>query len=264
MSAAACTVRAERPGPRPRRACRPCLTPLEDRVALSTLAVTSSADDGSQHTLRWAVENAQNGDTIQLTGAIEGPIVLTQGELLVTHDVTIQSVPARTPTISGGGNSRVFEIAAGATVTLGNLQLSDGVGTEDGQFGDDGQDGPGGAILNLGTLTVSDSILSNNAAVSRFGGGAIANGGKLTVSDSTFSHNTATFGGGIYNLFLGTGATATVTGSTFSHNTATFGGAIYNFGGTLSVATSVFYDNKPDNIVNLGTYHDLGGNQGLP
>src|SRR6516162_6981468 len=77
---------AHRPGagglrPRPRRACRPRVTMLEGRVVPSTLTVTSSADDGSAHTLRWAVDNAQSGDTIQITAAVKDPIDLMQGEL---------------------------------------------------------------------------------------------------------------------------------------------------------------------------------------
>jgi hypothetical protein len=84
---------------------------LEDRVVLSTLTVTSSADDVNQnHTVRYAVAHARSGDTIQLTAAIKSPIVLTQGELVVSQNVTIESVPSQTPTISGDGMSRVFEI----------------------------------------------------------------------------------------------------------------------------------------------------------
>src|SRR5262245_56439227 len=94
-------VRSVRTGRRPtdrRHTYRPRLLVLEDRVALSTLTVTSSADDVTQnHTLRYAVAHAQNGDTIQLTAAVKDPIVLTQGELVLSNDVTITSVPSRTP-----------------------------------------------------------------------------------------------------------------------------------------------------------------------
>ena len=92
------------PRPRPRRACRPRLTRLEDRVAFSTWTVSSSADDVTQnYTLPYAVAHAQNGDTILLTAAVKNPIVLTHGELVLSQDVTIESVPSRTPTISGDG-----------------------------------------------------------------------------------------------------------------------------------------------------------------
>src|SRR5262245_38700383 len=59
-----CIVRSVRTGRRPtnrRHAYRPRLLVLEDRVVLSTLTVTSSADDVTQnHTLRYAVANAQS------------------------------------------------------------------------------------------------------------------------------------------------------------------------------------------------------------
>jgi hypothetical protein len=102
---------------------RPALEALEDRYVPSILTVTSSADDVTQnHTLRHAVAHAQNGDTIQITEAVKAAIVLTHGELLVSQDVTILSVPARTPTISGNSVSRVFEIAA--NVALQNLNIT--------------------------------------------------------------------------------------------------------------------------------------------
>src|SRR5262245_7869177 len=99
---------------RRRRRLRPAVLRLDSRVALSTWAVTSSGDDVTQSgTLRSAVAQAQSGDTILLTAAVMNPIVLSHGELVLSQDVTITSVPARTPTISGDGQSRIFEIAAG-------------------------------------------------------------------------------------------------------------------------------------------------------
>ncbi len=57
---------------------RLALEALEDRCVPSTLTVTSSADDVTDHhTLRYAVAHAQSGDTILLTAAITAPIVLT-------------------------------------------------------------------------------------------------------------------------------------------------------------------------------------------
>src|SRR2546423_8087671 len=105
---------------------RLALEALEDRCVPSTLKVTSSADDVSlNHTLRYAVAHAQSGDTILLTEDITAPIVLTHGELVLSQSVTIKSVSAQTPTISGNAMSRIFEVSAGANVVLTNLNLID-------------------------------------------------------------------------------------------------------------------------------------------
>src|SRR5439155_14606747 len=115
------------------------------------------------------------GDTILLTAAIKTPIVLTHGEVVVSRNVTIESVPAQMPTISGDGMSRIFEISAGASVLLENLNLIDGNGVADNPNGTAADDGFGGAILNLGTLSVKDSTLSGNSVgafgIFGFGGG---------------------------------------------------------------------------------------------
>jgi hypothetical protein len=252
---------------------------LEDRMVPSTLTVTSSADDGSAHTLRWAVDNAQSGDTIQITAAVKDPIDLMQGELYLANSVTIQSVPSRTPTIDAQGNSRIFAIDPGATVTLSNLNLKDGDGvanpSDTSVYADEG-----GAILNLGTLTVSGSTFTSNSAGN---GGGIYNGGTATVSGCTFTSNLAAVGGGIYNFgtaavsgcsftsnraFNGGGiandldATATVSGCTFTSNFASdFGGGIDN-GGTATVSGSTFTSNSADSdgggIFNFGALTQSG------
>ena len=219
------SVRKERRPHKSRHAQQPRLLVLEERALLSTLTVTSSADSATQnHTLRYAVDHAQSGDTILLTAAIKNPIVLSLGELVVSQSVTIESVPARTPTISGGGISRVFEISAGANVTLDNLNIIDGNGLADNPSGSAADDGEGGAILNFGTLTVDSSTLSGNSA--GLGGGAILSFSTLTINSSTLSGNSAGVGGGIYNL-----GTLAVSGSTFQNNQAFgFGGGLYNVG----------------------------------
>ena len=67
---------------------------LEDRRLLSTFTVTSTADDGSTGTLRWAVAQA-NSDTSPSTidielGTAPATITLSQGQLELSN--TAQSV----------------------------------------------------------------------------------------------------------------------------------------------------------------------------
>src|SRR3954465_7105244 len=133
------------------------LLTLEDRRVPSTVQVTSPLDDGSAATLRYAVDHAHNGDKIFLAGGALGGITLTPGELLLkSRALRIQSSTGQPVAISGGGVSRVFEVAAGANVTLGNLIVTGG----NAQTGnpDDPHEGRGGGIVvdEGGVLKITD------------------------------------------------------------------------------------------------------------
>src|SRR4029077_8240806 len=106
--------------------------------------------------------------------------------------------PAAGITISGNDASRVFNVSAG-TVQLYRLTIAHGRASGD-TFGGNNS---GVGIFNTATVTLTDCTLSNNTAFNTgpnaSGGGAIWNIGPLTVSGSTFTGNTATgpnsFGG---------------------------------------------------------------------
>ena len=234
----------------PRRAFRPSLQGLEDRCVPSTLVVTRGDDSLTQRgTLRWAVANAQNNDTIVLTGdAYRTEVTLTQGELVLTQQgLTIEgrfgvgkgSAGMPPATISGDHLSRIFEVAGGAQVTLSNLAITDGNGLADNPAGNATSDGQGGGVLvdPGAALTVSDSTLSGNSAYLGGvggGGGGIFNYGTATVSGSTLSGNSATYGGGIY-IYAGSGinhrvAVTVSNSSTIFGNSASIGADVFNLG----------------------------------
>jgi hypothetical protein len=183
--------------------------------------------------------------------------------------------------------SRIFEVDAGATVAISGLTLTGGGGTHN-PFGGTGDpnDGSGGAVLNFGTLTLSNCTLGGNTPVlllpgdprsdtglrgntALAAGGAIANFGTMTVSGCYVSNNSGfgdAFerggggGGGIYNA-----GTMTVSGSHVVDNSAGTGGGIENAGtaAALTVSSSTFSGNSPDAIFGLdisGAYTDGGGN----
>jgi predicted outer membrane repeat protein len=132
-------------------------------------------------------------------------------------------------TIVGNGDSlqrnskspafRLLDVAAGASLTLTNLTVQNGLTS-----------GAGGGILNNGTLSVSGCTVSGNSAN---GGGGIFNAGTMTIQNSTLSGNSAGFGfgGGIYNEV----GSITISGSTLSHNTAGDGGCIFNGAANLDI-----------------------------
>jgi hypothetical protein len=130
-------------------------------------------------------------------------------------------------TIAGNGDSlqrnskspafRLFDVATGASLTLTNLTVNNGLTS-----------GAGGGILNNGTLSVSGCTVSGNSA----GAGGGIWGGTMTVQNSTLSGNSAGEGGGIYSE----GGSITISGSTLSHNSADVGGGIYNGAGFLNIS----------------------------
>ena len=205
--------------------------------ARATTIIVSNTNDNGPGSLRQALMNSNDADTIDATG-ISGVIRLTTGELLVDKSVTINGAGADVLAVDGNATSSVFQIGSGKTVTISDLTIRNG----EGNFG--------GGILNGGgaTLTITDSTLSGN--IGGFGGG-IFNTGTLAIVNCTVSGNAASEGAGIYN-----GATSTITNSTLSGNAAPgAGGGCVNLG-TLQIANSTLSDNSSGlggGVFNIGT-----------
>ncbi|MGO8720673.1 MAG: beta strand repeat-containing protein [Acidobacteriaceae bacterium] len=226
----------------------------------ATYTVTDTSDNPADTgSLRYAVNHAANGDTIDFAAGVTGTIPLTNGPLTISASVTITGPGAAFVTISGNSASNVFTINSGIVV-LSGLNIANGNAGPSG-FG-------GGIYNNTGTLTVENCIFNANAGgyggaiMNNFGstlslidttfisntsilngGGAIANYGTMTVSASTFFGNMGGYGGGIENE-----GSATVSNSTFSGNTGSDGGGIFtNVGATLAVMNSTLSGNSGPN-----------------
>jgi hypothetical protein len=91
-----------------------CLLNTSTPIHAATLTVTSKADNGSG-TLRKTIANAAAGDVIKFN--VSGTITLTSGELLINKNLKITGPGASNLTISGKGQSRVFNIGS-KTVTI--------------------------------------------------------------------------------------------------------------------------------------------------
>ena len=160
-------------------------------------------------------------------------------------------------------------------------------GNTAGGSGTDDETSEGGGLANDdGVVSVTDSTVAGNSALSSstggqsLGGGIFSagnyGGGTVTVTASTVSANTATgrigFGGGIYSADNGTsGDTVTLDNSTVADNTISsspgegYGVGLYNGGhSALSVANSTIVGNlstpsDPEN--GNGIYNDGGAGE---
>ncbi|HEX3720285.1 MAG TPA: hypothetical protein VH595_20225 [Verrucomicrobiae bacterium] len=157
--------------------------------------------------------------------------------------------------IDGSSLTRLFHVYPGATLTLNNLQLLNGIAVG------------GGAIFNEGTLIISNCIISGNAATningvngttntsggdggnannggSAYGGAIYSTGPLLSVYYSVLGTNSASGGaggnggnGGGGVLFGGNGGTGGTGGNAY-------GGAIYSLGGKNIFFADEFIGNE--------------------
>ena len=189
---------------------------------------TNNAGAGS---LREAINNASDGDTITFDEGLSGTINLGSTLTITRADLTIDASGADI-TIDGQGSHRVFYHRSTGTFTINNLVVTNGDAPDDG--------GGGGILSYNGNVTVINSTISNNRATSEFGrGGGIftVDASTVRVTNSVISGNQARdYGGGIGNDNENTRTTnVIITNSVISNNKVEYGG-----GGIRSVGNIVF------------------------
>ena len=224
-------------------------------------AVTTTADSGPG-SLRYAIGSANSGDTI-LFFLPAGSTITLASPITILGNVSLAGPGTATPiTISGGNAHQLFLIEG--TATISGLTLTQGRAAV--------PTSPGGAIFNLGALTLANDRIGGNtstvsvvrahhprsAGIRRHPhctttlaeGGAIYNDGALVMTGTTFTGNFVLSnvasciegeGGAIYNDAPGS---ISSTGDTFSSNSTMSGGAVYNVGlGQVSFTSDTFNAN---------------------
>jgi CSLREA domain-containing protein len=186
--------------------------------------ICETAPDNGICTLRAAIQetNALSSDDMIIVPS--GTYMLTRGgaledegkfgDLDISDDLTFTGGGAEETIIDDNAVDRVLHIVnanatveiSGVTIQNGNLPYAD----------------QGAGIHNVGTLTLSDSIVKDNSTTDK--GGGIYNGGTLNLSDSTISTNSAYSGGGFYNI-----GQLMLSDTTISDNDAEYGAGLYNY-----------------------------------
>jgi len=220
------------------------------RANVSTQVQVTNLNDNGPGSLRQAITAAAPGSTITFHPGLKGIISLSSDDLIIAKNLVILGPGPHLLSITGGHNSHQIHVITGVSITISGLTIASFDSSGIKNFGmltlinsivsHNKTDGDGGGIENFatGTLTLKNSIVSDNTAASGNptfignpvfeDGGGIYNHGRLMLINSVVSGNTAAkYGGGIVN---GRGtATATIINSVVSDNTAcTGGGGIYN------------------------------------
>ena len=235
---------------------------ISARAATITVINTNNSGAGS---LRQAISDAVSGDTIDFNlSGCPCAISLTSAELLIDRkNIIINGPGANQLTVSGNSARRVFRIRGinPPFVTISGLTIANGTTTENG----------GGIYLELGTLTVANSVITGNTAptgnqTTGFGGGIFAEAGtRLNINNTTVIDNiSARSGGGIATTPLAnTAVNITIVNSTVADNDAGVGGGGGVFIAPTSTLTS-FNSNFTNNNA-LGNGGSGGGilNQGF-
>ncbi len=187
-----------------------------------------------------------NGQTVTLTASYASYTGAT-GLPQITTNVTLENgVITRD---SGAPQFRLLNVGATGSLTIDGLIVSGGSLSS--------SDNAGAIYNDGGTLTVLNSIVTNNSA--GFGGAFYNVGSTATMMlvDSQFTSNSATENSG---FLMNDGGSATILRSTVSGNSSSGSsgnGAIYNFQADLDIIDSTFSGNT--STTSVGAVQNFAG-----
>lgn len=225
------------------------------------LVVTSTADSGpgSLRAAISAITGYAGSSTITFAPSLAGQTITLNTELLLSNSITIDGTTTPYLTIADGhpggaptATGSIFEIAAGTTVTLRGLTITQGSAIN------------GGGINNHGNLMLDDDTITGNTATN---GGGVASDGTLSLVETTVYRNIASSGQGGGLLLTGPASIADSTiASNAAGNTTTSGalggGIDVAAGGSLSLLNSIVSNNNLGAAVGdiAGAVQSLGHN----
>ena len=216
---------------------------LPPQIVVAATFTVMNTNDSLSGSLRQAIISSGSGDTIVFSPSATGIIVLTNGELAISHSLTIVGPGPTNLSISGNLSSRVFNVMSSVTAFVSGLTIQNGL-----------TNGAAGGLKNAGNLTLNNCIITGNSS-----GGSRSYGAGVG------------YGGGIYNQ-----GTLALTNCVLTNNLANqpnsrsdsgsgyaSGGGIYN-GGVLTLDLCVISGNRcaDGGLVSEGSWAVQGGSGG--
>jgi uncharacterized repeat protein (TIGR01451 family) len=207
--------------------------------------VINNLDNGSG-SLRFVVANSADNAVITFDPSVTGTILLTNGQIEISHNVTIQGPGPKTLAVDGVATYRIFHVNPGLTnVNISGLTLTHGSVVSS-------TVAAGGAVYNEGVLNFKNCRLTDNYARGWDGVGGSACGGAI--------YSTNTTGVGSLGLINCTVDRNSASGGSGSPGGAGFGAGIYIPSGYLGLTNCTFAFNNA--YGGNGTGSGDGGNAG--
>ena len=160
----------------------------------------------------------------------------------------------------GGRNSFGGGIANDDTLTVTNTLLTNNLSSA--------SSGSGGGISNNGMLIITQSTFMSNHADNGNGGGLFSRGGSVHITTSTFADNTALGSSAVGGGGLSVSGTVSLTNTTVVHNSATRiegfqtggrGGGLEVTGGLVTLTNCTIAENVADSVRGIGAFHRSQG-----
>jgi hypothetical protein len=237
------------------------LESLESRVLLSAYTAATAAVLVSDIN---AANKAGGTNTITLTAPSSLPYLLSSVNNTTNGNNVLPVINKgdNLTIVTGNGTSigdiidagkfgRLFDVASGATLTLKNVTLQNGLAAGS------GDSASGGAVYNRGTLLLNEVTVQNNTAAGFPGssfqkskpggpgqdaaGGGIWSNGSLRVENTSVIQGNTALGGNGGQTQLGTGPAGRA-----------FGGGIYIAAGTANITTTTFASNAAEGSAAYG------------
>ncbi|MCL2711340.1 MAG: hypothetical protein FWE95_10710, partial [Planctomycetaceae bacterium] len=192
-------------------------------------------------TLTVAYSTVSGNFIISPTGGLGGGIY-SSGTLMVAHSTVSGNSPGE-----GGVGGGIYNHGYNSS---GTLTITDSLITENTAAS------CGGIYNYFGTATITNCTITGNSATSNDGGGISNCYGQLAVINSTISGNSASSsGGGIHNYYYYDDSMLTVTNCTIVGNSASIGGGISNYG-VLTINNTIVAGNTGNNGADI--YYSFG------
>lgn len=199
-----------------------------------TVTKTADTNDGVCNTdcsLREAIAAATPGDVITFGTLFtsQRTIALSNGELDIAKDLTIQGPGANLLTITGNGSGRVFYVRANSVVRLRGITITGAANT--------------GIIVADASLTLEDVNLVGNTGSSY--GGLVSLGDdryRLDIINSTIANNIATDIVGFAGIFSSSRlymVNSTVSGNSVNNGLRDSTGGVHSEGGGSIINSTI-------------------------